>query len=63
MLTEMMESFFLVNIVHNDFHDREAIFKPFFKAGAEAGLQTPLQSPTTEKLTNGVESIALTSAA
>jgi len=59
----MMESFFLVNVVHNDFHDREAIFKPFFKAGAEAGLQTPLHSPTIEKLTNGVENIVLTSTA
>jgi methylenetetrahydrofolate reductase (NADPH) len=30
-----MEDCFLVNVVHNDFHDSEAIFKPFFKAGAE----------------------------
>ena len=30
-----MDTFFLVNVVHNDFHDSEAIFKPFLKAGAE----------------------------
>ena len=36
----MMDSFFLVNVVHNNFHDRDAIFKPFFKAGDIAGLQT-----------------------
>jgi methylenetetrahydrofolate reductase (NADPH) len=30
-----MDTSFLVNVVHNDFHDSEAIFKPFYKAGAE----------------------------
>ena len=28
-----MESAYLVNVVHNDFKDPEAIFKPFFLAG------------------------------
>lgn len=30
-----METSCLVNVVHNDFLDTEAIFQPFFKAGAE----------------------------
>jgi methylenetetrahydrofolate reductase (NADPH) len=32
-----METSCLVNVVHNDFQDQEAIFQPFFKAGAEYG--------------------------
>lgn len=30
-----MDESFLVNVVHNDFKNPEAIFKPFFKAAAE----------------------------
>lgn len=30
-----MDTSFLVNVVHNDFHKFEAIFEPFLKAGAE----------------------------
>ena len=30
-----MDTSFLVNVVHNDFHDSEAIFEHFYKAGAE----------------------------
>ncbi|KAF9006069.1 methylenetetrahydrofolate reductase-domain-containing protein [Cyathus striatus] len=35
LITEIMETSLLVNVVHNDFHDPDAIFRPFFKAGAE----------------------------
>ena len=35
LISEFMETSFLVNVVHNDFHDADAIFRPFFKAGAE----------------------------
>ena len=35
----MMDTFFLVNVVHNDFKDPQAIFQPFFKVGAESGLR------------------------
>ncbi|KAF9054512.1 methylenetetrahydrofolate reductase-domain-containing protein [Panaeolus papilionaceus] len=35
LISELMETNFLVNIVHNNFHDPEAIFQPFMKAGAE----------------------------
>jgi len=35
LIDQLMETCFLVNVVHNDFHDRNSIFEPFFKAGAE----------------------------
>ncbi|KAF9269165.1 methylenetetrahydrofolate reduct [Marasmius fiardii PR-910] len=35
IISEFMDSSYLVNVVHNDFHDPDAIFKPFFKAGEE----------------------------
>ena len=35
LISELMDTSLLVNVVHNDFHDIEAIFKPFFKAGTE----------------------------
>lgn len=35
LITEFIDTSFLVNVVHNDFHDPDAIFKPFSKAGAE----------------------------
>ena len=38
LIRDMMDSFFLVNVVHNDFKDVEAIFQPFFKVGALHGL-------------------------
>lgn len=30
-----MDTYCLVNVVHNDFKKPNAIFEPFFKAGAE----------------------------
>lgn len=33
LISDMMDSAFLVNVVHNDFKDTEAIFKPFYAAG------------------------------
>jgi len=42
VISELMDTCFLVNVVHNDFHDPEAIFEPFFKAGAEyAAMEKP----------------------
>ncbi|KAG6812772.1 hypothetical protein H0H92_000542 [Tricholoma furcatifolium] len=35
LITDIMETSFLVNVVHNDFQDPDAIFKPFFLAGEE----------------------------
>lgn len=34
-----MDTCYLVNVVHNDFHAPDAIFEPFFKAGAEYAAQ------------------------
>ena len=34
-ICDMMNTWLLVNIVHNDFKDPTAIFEPFFKAAAE----------------------------
>ena len=49
LITEIMDTFSLVNVVHNDFHDSEAIFKPFLKAGTEF-LAT---NPKTKIAVNG----------
>ncbi|KAF8745458.1 hypothetical protein AX14_008888 [Amanita brunnescens Koide BX004] len=35
LITDLMETSYLVNVVHNDFHDPEAIFTLFWKAGAQ----------------------------
>ncbi|KAJ3999800.1 methylenetetrahydrofolate reductase-domain-containing protein [Lentinula boryana] len=35
LISELMDTCYLVNVVHNDFHDADAIFKPFFQAGEE----------------------------
>jgi len=35
LISDIMDTSFLVNVVHNDFHDSEAIFEHFYKAGAE----------------------------
>ncbi|KAE9399560.1 methylenetetrahydrofolate reduct [Gymnopus androsaceus JB14] len=35
IISELMDTCYLVNVVHNDFHDSNAIFKPFFQAGEE----------------------------
>jgi len=44
LISEFIDSAYLVNVVHNDFHDSDAIFKPFYKAGAE---YLALKSKTT----------------
>lgn len=35
LISDVMETCYLVNVVHNDFHDADAIFKLFWKAGAQ----------------------------
>ncbi|KAJ7574444.1 methylenetetrahydrofolate reductase-domain-containing protein [Mycena floridula] len=35
LISEVMDTSFLVNVVHNDFHDPDAIFQPFLLAGQE----------------------------
>ncbi|KAF8532451.1 methylenetetrahydrofolate reductase-domain-containing protein [Gautieria morchelliformis] len=46
LIHDMMDTFFLVNVVHNDFKDPQAIFQAFFKVGADRGLRV-------EGLSNG----------
>ena len=38
---DLMDTSFLVNVVHNDFKDPHAIFKPFFLAGETYAAQNP----------------------
>lgn len=41
LITELMETSFLVNVVHNDFRHSDAIFLPFSKAGEEYQASQP----------------------
>lgn len=52
LITELMETAFLVNVVHNNFKDSDAIFKPFLAAGEAFIAQH--SSATVNGLTNGV---------
>jgi methylenetetrahydrofolate reductase (NADPH) len=38
VITNMMETYFLVNVVHNDFKDPDAIFRPFLLDEAPVGV-------------------------
>lgn len=35
LILELMDTYMLVNVVHNDFKKPDAIFAPFMKAGAD----------------------------
>jgi methylenetetrahydrofolate reductase (NADPH) len=39
LISDFMDNAFLVNIVHNDFHDQYKIFEPFFKLEEELGAK------------------------
>ncbi|KAJ3526405.1 hypothetical protein NM688_g8266 [Phlebia brevispora] len=55
-LTRLMDTFLLVNVVHNDYKRPDAIFEPFFKAGAEfAAAQQHAKEPVAafNRLPNG----------
>ncbi|KAF7968517.1 hypothetical protein HWV62_27559 [Athelia sp. TMB] len=48
LICNLMETMLLVNVVHNDFQSSDAIFEPFFKAGAEfAARKSPVINGTT----------------
>ena len=54
-ITQIMDSYYLMNVVHNDYKKPEAIFEPFLKAGAEcAAAQEAKQSALTNGHTNGL---------
>ena len=40
LIDEIMDTYFLVNVVHNDFKRPNAIFEPFLKAGAEFAVKS-----------------------
>ncbi|KAG1746594.1 methylenetetrahydrofolate reductase-domain-containing protein [Suillus paluster] len=52
LMMEVMGSSYLVNVVHNDFKDPQAIFEPFFKAGAEYMAQHTNGSAAPKALAN-----------
>ncbi|KAI0653292.1 methylenetetrahydrofolate reduct [Cubamyces menziesii] len=49
LIDGIMDSYYLVNVVHNDYKRPDAIFEPFFKAGAEyaAKYGSAPELPTT----------------
>ena len=54
LITHVMDDYLLVNVVHNDFKRPNAIFEPFFKAGADYALKHGAVKPLTqEPQTNG----------
>ncbi|KAG2355703.1 methylenetetrahydrofolate reductase-domain-containing protein [Suillus spraguei] len=52
LMMEIFESSYLVNVVHNDFKDSQAIFEPFFKAGAEHAAQHTNGSAAPQAIPN-----------
>ncbi len=52
VVTDVMDDALLVNIVHNDFHQPDKIFEPFFKLEEE--LSTPITTiPNGHPVING----------
>jgi len=51
-MMDIMGSSYLVNVVHNDFKNPDAIFEPFFKAGAEYHSQLPNGAAPVNGLAN-----------
>ncbi|EIW79327.1 methylenetetrahydrofolate reduct [Coniophora puteana RWD-64-598 SS2] len=51
-ITGIMGTSYLVNVVHNDFKDPEAIFQPFFKAGEEYAKSHADGSPVHDGVPN-----------
>jgi len=50
LISDMMDTYFLVNVVHNDFQDADAIFRPFL------GDDIPKPDPNAVKAkTNGIK--------
>lgn len=53
LIDNIMDTYCLVNVVHNDYKKPEAIFEPFFKAGAEYAAKYGSTSPPTTNGANG----------
>lgn len=41
LIADLMETCFLMNVVHNNYHEPDAIFAPFFAAGEEFAKNEP----------------------
>lgn len=52
LIEGLMDEYFLVNLVHNDFHDRDAIFRPFL---VDAGLKVNGDAESSAPSINGVK--------
>jgi methylenetetrahydrofolate reductase (NADPH) len=54
-IAEIVDTHYLMNVVHNDYKKPEAIFEPFLKAGAEAAAigELKLQHAAPNGHTNG----------
>jgi hypothetical protein len=48
-----MDKALLVNIVHNDFHQPDKIFEPFFKLEDALGIRAPITTNGHAVITNG----------
>ncbi|OJT07587.1 Methylenetetrahydrofolate reductase 1 [Trametes pubescens] len=53
LIDSIMDTYCLVNVVHNDYKKPDAIFQPFFKAGAEYAAKYGSASPPATNGTNG----------
>ena len=54
LVTDMMDDALLINIVHNNFHESEKIFEPFFKLEEELRTQvTTIPNGNGHAITNG----------
>ncbi|KAI0717993.1 methylenetetrahydrofolate reduct [Cerioporus squamosus] len=53
LIDGIMDTYYLVNVVHNDFKKPEAIFEPFFKAGAEYAAKHKAPTANGAPTTNG----------
>lgn len=52
-ISQIMDSYYLMNVVHNDYKKPDAIFEPFFKAGAEFAAAQEAKQPSSLLLSNG----------
>ena len=50
LVSEIMDTFLLVNVVHNDYKQPEAIFEPFLKAAADFAAKQPSLLTGTQSL-------------
>ena len=57
VIKDLMETSFLVNVVHNDFKDPSAIFKPFIQAGENYAAQKSTPNGATTIAVNGVNGV------